>query len=786
MRYAFGKYALEPELHELTADGEPVAVEPQVFALLFYLIENRNRVVSKDELIEAVWDGRFVSDAAISSRVKSARRAVGDNGRDQAVIKTLHGKGFRFVADVEETLPETIARQAPPPVTKSGDAWSWNHPLTLVAAALFVVTMLLGALLFNREGETPAAQARFAILPVENATGDVNLEWTELGLMSLVQYALDRGPGVTSISPRAVLAQADGLEVPPDGPLEIEETLADRLARAYNVSHIVLSRLSGPEGEHRLDYVVYASGQPGEQKFVVGADPTVLAGEMSRDLALIAIGRRGLTSVDRGVSDDPFVLEAYARGRALQLEGKAKESRDLFGVAAAQEPDNIWLRYEYALSTRMMGEIDEAESILIELLESARSRNNREAVLAILNALGIIEMRRNNLDAAIAYSEQAAGIANELGDNEKLGIAFVNLGIQHRILGNYAESERALSRSESAFVDAGLPSPVYLLNSWALLKWDLNDLAGAQRYLEEALTAVAALGNKRAEGAVLNNLGKLAETQGQWDRGVERFEASLQVRLQIDDKNGLASSRSGLASLALKQGQPQKAREQAEELLAMYADDANSNVAVAHRYLGEAFYLEGDLGAAMRHHQEARDIYNELGKDDDAKLQEVYLARLDAGSFDRFEAARSELRSILAWAQTNDEAELQLQAHLALSELAHIRGDLEEEAAQLSQVFDISKAIPSLEYEGVAAARLGLLALRNDDEPSAATYLGLANAAHPEYFETVLLAAKRDELANRQDRSVELAEYAKARAGAHWSENNERFLIEARAAVRER
>ncbi|MCZ6772829.1 MAG: winged helix-turn-helix domain-containing protein [Proteobacteria bacterium] len=82
----------------MDTSGEEIAVEPQVFALLQFLIENCDRVVSKDEIIEHVWDGRIVSDGTLNSRINSARRAVGDDGKAQAVIKTFPRRGFRFVA----------------------------------------------------------------------------------------------------------------------------------------------------------------------------------------------------------------------------------------------------------------------------------------------------------------------------------------------------------------------------------------------------------------------------------------------------------------------------------------------------------------------------------------------------------------------------------------------------------------------------------------------------------------------------------------------------------------
>src|SRR5262245_10514362 len=79
-----------------------VSLEPQVFDLLEYLIRNCDRVVSKDEVFAAVWDGRIVSDSALTSRMNAARIAIGDNGEAQRLIRTLRGKGFRFVGPVRE------------------------------------------------------------------------------------------------------------------------------------------------------------------------------------------------------------------------------------------------------------------------------------------------------------------------------------------------------------------------------------------------------------------------------------------------------------------------------------------------------------------------------------------------------------------------------------------------------------------------------------------------------------------------------------------------------------
>jgi TolB-like protein len=110
MLYRFGDFELDLDRIELRAQGsgERIALEPQVFALLALLVDARDRMVSKDELFEKIWDGRIVTDSALASRVKSARQALGDDGRSQRFIRTVHGRGFQFVADVR------IAASAPP------------------------------------------------------------------------------------------------------------------------------------------------------------------------------------------------------------------------------------------------------------------------------------------------------------------------------------------------------------------------------------------------------------------------------------------------------------------------------------------------------------------------------------------------------------------------------------------------------------------------------------------------------------------------------------------------
>jgi len=118
VQFFFDDYTLDAERRELRRAGAPVAVEPQVFDVLVWLVRNRNRVVSRDDLIATVWGGRIVSDSTVASRINAARRAVGDNGEAQRLIRTVARRGVRFVGEVQTQSAGIRSRIALPPSTR--------------------------------------------------------------------------------------------------------------------------------------------------------------------------------------------------------------------------------------------------------------------------------------------------------------------------------------------------------------------------------------------------------------------------------------------------------------------------------------------------------------------------------------------------------------------------------------------------------------------------------------------------------------------------------------------
>jgi adenylate cyclase len=166
LRYLFEDYAFDPDRRELYRGAEVVPIAPQVFDLLDYLIRNRERVVSKDDLINAVWNGRSVSDAALTTRLNVARTTIGDSGEEQRLIKTLPRKGFRFVGQVRE------AREAAGP--NPGDA--------------------------PESAPSVPDRPSIAVLPFENMSGDPEQEYFADGMVEEITTALSRFKGAFVIA----------------------------------------------------------------------------------------------------------------------------------------------------------------------------------------------------------------------------------------------------------------------------------------------------------------------------------------------------------------------------------------------------------------------------------------------------------------------------------------------------------------------------------------------------------------------------------------------------------
>jgi len=186
LKFRFAEFEIDVAQYELRREGKAIPIEPQVFDLLVHLVRNRNRIVSKNELIDAVWMGRVISEAAFSSRLSAARRAIGDNGVGQLLIRTHYKRGFSFVGNVCED-----AAPLDPPAANSVP-----HPDAASAAATAPAVVRSDRLCI-------------AVLPFQNISGDCEKERLASGLTEDVITGLTRQRWFSVIALNSDIARKD-------------------------------------------------------------------------------------------------------------------------------------------------------------------------------------------------------------------------------------------------------------------------------------------------------------------------------------------------------------------------------------------------------------------------------------------------------------------------------------------------------------------------------------------------------------------------------------------------
>jgi TolB-like protein len=169
VRLLFGDYLLDIDRRELTRGSELISMGPQVFDLLVYLVQNRERVVSKDDVLDAVWCGRIVSESTLTSHINLARKALSDSGEEQTLIRTVARKGFRFVGEVKEE--RALRERAPSSHTLEATREQYAKPKPALALP-----------------DKPS----IAVLPFQNMSGDPEQDYFADGVVEDIIAALSR------------------------------------------------------------------------------------------------------------------------------------------------------------------------------------------------------------------------------------------------------------------------------------------------------------------------------------------------------------------------------------------------------------------------------------------------------------------------------------------------------------------------------------------------------------------------------------------------------------------
>ena len=431
MQFRFAEYVLDVARRELRRGGDAVAIEPQVFDLLVHLVRNSDRVVTKDELLDAVWGGRIVSESTLTSRINAARKAVGDSGETQLLIRTSPRKGFRFVGGVTDAVPMEIPHT------------SYSRP-------------------------------SIAVLPFDNLSGDREQDYFVDGMVAEIITGLSRIKWLFVISRNSTFiykgkpvdVKTVGREL---GVRYVLEGSVRRVGRQLRISAQLIDAMTG--GHHWAEQYdrelgdIFAVQDEITRSVVAAIEPRLLAAEGVRafsrspdDLGAWELVARAQAHVSRLTrSDNQAAIDGLKR--AVEAYPDYAPARGLLGFCLVFAAHNGWIDLDQGLLT---GRKHIARAVALDDCDpwgqiafgysSMMERHTEESIAAFRRAVNL------NPNSAVAHCYLSHGLAFAGEDREaiahgenairlspldpEMAMMLGGIAVAHYLAGRYAKAVR--------------------------------------------------------------------------------------------------------------------------------------------------------------------------------------------------------------------------------------------------------------------------------------------------------------------------------------------------------
>lgn len=602
-----GEFLIEPARRRLLRAGALVELEERTFDLIALLAANHDRAIDRREITCALWGTRPVSETTLRQVVYKARQALGDDGRRQGVIRTLHGRSLRWVAPIEAVIASPAAEPAaglqpsrPPPARRAAR-------VACASIAVLLAVLALAIALPRRSPKSSAAPVvRVAILPFDNATGQTDLDWTRNGMPGLLASLLDQDR-VDVVNPRSV-AQAFAYA-------KVAGMTRDQQLRAATGARALIGGRLGKVGElYELSLNVEAAGEPARTLQLTGERPASLVAAAAPRVRR-ALGVDEPPTVPADAPADPFAAEAYARGTDAGARGRMEEARTYFEACVDAAPAFLPGRFGLGVARIATHDLDRGEETLRGVLAAAEKRDDARLIARTLDELAYAAiMRHRFVDARELLARADGAVARTSDPDVAVTHALRRADVEGRL--EHVDAARsALERARALIEQRGLSRrKADLLNAEAILAEARGQKAEAERARRAALAASEAIGNERDAAGDAYNLGRSLLADGRRDealillaRAYERAGAedawlsfgagdNLAIALLdsgLDQRAGAVAARIG--ALAERQGN------RAWQTLAQLLDGA---IAI---YRGDAAQAHAAFERAERHSDAPQD-----------------------------------------------------------------------------------------------------------------------------------------------------------------------------------
>jgi DNA-binding winged helix-turn-helix (wHTH) protein/tetratricopeptide (TPR) repeat protein len=479
-----GSCEIDVGTHELRVAGQPCAVEPRVFSLLVYLAQRPDRVVTRQELLQGVWPGRPVSDAALARAVMKARQALGD-ASDSSPIRTVPRVGYRFVAERAELPADPLA----------------------------------------------ISVRRLAILPFDNDTGEPSLDWVSLGLMSLVAAGIEREPGLDTVPISAVLVALDSARAAgADPPASVRAATGAGLVVGGKVTH------SNAGYRLTLECVDVGSVE------VEAATPGELGPEGVRALAgLLRPGSDGALPVHD--APNPLATTAFARALQAQAQDRYPEAANLLRMADMLSPGSTPVRLELLRALCGTGELAPARPIARGLLAEAQRRHDGLLTARVHRALACAHAYAQAFEPAIDHIEQCLYWLGDQGPAEEVARTYLMLAKLAIVMGDHAACDVALERMRQPCEASGNRLlRISLRTTQAHLARARGDRARAAELTVQLLDGAQDLRLVREVMAAASSLSEDLVLIGRWSEAAAYAEQAFAAAVQSKDRVSICSA----------------------------------------------------------------------------------------------------------------------------------------------------------------------------------------------------------------------------------------------------
>ncbi len=715
IQYRFGEYLLDPRNRTLLRGGQSVEVQNQVFDLLFYLLEHPDQVVSKQTLLDEVWHNQYLTDATIAQAVKKARQAIGDDGQQQAVIRTVHGKGIRWVAPVERVLPDAEAVDS---------ARRLNTPWIVAPIILLLLLVVVSWPTPNdpdsREG---AADLTLAVFPFENATGKAEYQWLEYGLaettsllLELTDDVLVRHPDIGSEVPAGALAQRTAM---------------------LGVEHGLTATIAKDTDRFTVTWTLVAAGKAPNNGSFITADASTIARQLA-EAVLAQMAERPLAPItDRPLLNDPLAVELFSRGTEALYQDDREQAVALLSAAQARAPDSLPLQI----------------------------------------AVAIADFDANDIETSIQrYNSLLAGLPQE-AQAERARLAFV-IGDQLWYAGEMEQASQLLEQALANTSNAELLH-ARSLNSLSFVRQSQSNYDQAWEYAKQAEMSLRDIGDPYHLSMVLTNLGYLADDLGRIIEAGQYHQSALDIRSKYGFPSLIAASQYGLARIERRSGNFERADELLQQSLATVIElelpydqfdnlEELAEVRIQQQRFAEAGLLleearliadaaEDTLGQAWSDQMRARIKLRQGLADAQAfnLIESALAAFVDMGELQDALIARLELAQLLQLADRDDEAGallqtisadpalnnpvLRLQRRRVEAALQAKQNGAQSALPEYQEIMRHAREIGVLDLEVDTAIDCGYLAIAAGDIDTAQRMLAIARAWSQGYYRTVNL-----------------------------------------------